>query len=206
MGFYDRYLLPRLIDRACSLDRLRDERAQLAPMAAGDVLEIGIGSGLNLPLYDAAKVQRLIGLDPSRPLLAYARRRSAGLPFAVELIEAGAERIALPSRSVDTVVVTFTLCSIAAPGTALQEMRRVLKPEGRLLFLEHGLAPDAGVRRWQRRLTPFWRTFAGGCHLDRDMPALIRAAGFRIDRIDSKYLPQIPRFAGYGYRGTATPA
>ena len=205
MGFYDKYLLPRIIDCSCGMRLVRGARARLAPLASGDVLEIGIGSGLNLPLYDAARVRRVFGIDPSGPMIDYSRKRSAGLIFPVELRLASAEQVALPSDSIDTVVVTFALCSIPDVEAALREMRRVLKPDGKLLFLEHGLAPDSRVRRWQRRLTPLWKTLAGGCHLDRDIPALIVAAGFRIDNLDKKYLPRVPRFAGYGYRGIASP-
>jgi SAM-dependent methyltransferase len=206
MGFYNKYLLPKLTDFACGLSVITAERARLAPLAAGEVLEIGIGSGLNLPLYDARKVHRVVGIDPCAALLALTRKRSARLPFPVELMATGADPLGLPSNRFDTAVVTFTLCSIADAGAALREVRRVLKPDGRLLFLEHGAAPDAGVRRWQRRLTPLWKSLAGGCHLDREMPALIAEAGFVVGPMECGYLSHAPRFAGYCFRGIATPA
>ncbi len=206
MGIYNNYLLPRLTDCACRRKTIGEQRARLAPLAQGEVLEVGIGSALNLEFYAAERVRRVIGLDPSAPLLALARRRAAGLPFRTSLLMGCAEAIALPDASVDTVVVTFTLCSIADVDAGLREMRRVLRPGGRFLFLEHGLAPDPGVRRWQHRLTPLWRRFAGGCHLNRDVPSLITRAGFAIEAVDSGYLPRAPRFAGYCFRGTAVPA
>ena len=201
MGIYDRWVLPRLIDLAMRNQLVRRYRAQVVPQAHGRVLEIGIGSGLNLPFY-GARVQRLYGLDPSVILLGMTRKRSRGARCPVELFERGAEAIPLDDGSVDCVVTTFTLCSVADPLQALREMRRVLRPGGMLLFAEHGLAPEHNVQRWQRRLTPGWRRLAGGCHLDRKMDMLIARAGFAIDEIVTEYA-RGPRLMAYMYAGRA---
>ncbi len=206
MSFYDRHVLPKVLDWSCGTKPVRRQRQKVVPLAAGRVLEIGIGSGLNLPYYDPKKVERVIGLDPAEEMLAYARRRSETLPFAVEYLVLDGENIPLEGRSVDTVLVTYTLCTIPDAIAALEGMRRVLKPGGRLIFCEHGKAPDESVLRWQRRLNPIWNRIGGGCNLDRDVPAMIEAAGFRIDALDSMYLPGAPRFAGFNYWGSARPA
>lgn len=176
-------------------------RAAYVPAARGVVLEIGIGSGLNLPFYTSA-VTHLHGVDPSAELLAMARDKVAAAPFPVELLNREAGQIPLADASIDTVVVTWSLCSIANPTGALREMRRVLKPGGALIFVEHGLSPDAGVRKWQNRLTPVWRLFTGGCHLNRKMDDLIRSAGFTIAELRTEYVPG-PRAFTYMYEGRA---
>jgi ubiquinone/menaquinone biosynthesis C-methylase UbiE len=189
MRLYDRHILPRLIDFTCGLKPTMRQRAKLVPQARGRVLEMGVGSGLNLPFYDADRVTRLHALDPSPELWRLASERVAGAAIAVDYLEAGAEAVPLGNRSVDTVVITYTLCTLPDVAGALAEARRVLRPGGQLLFCEHGAAPDHGVRRWQNRLNPAWRRLAGGCHLNRDAPALIEQAGFRITALDSMYLP-----------------
>lgn len=204
MNFYDRYILPPLLHCVCGTSLLARHRAVLVPGARGDVLEIGIGSALNLEYYDASRISSLTGVDPSRQLLAMARRRSSSTAFHVHLVPAIAECLPLPDASMDTIVVTFTLCSIPNTAAALAEMRRVLKPDGRLLFCEHGLAPDARVQRWQRRLDPLWGKLAGGCHLTRDIPRLLGDANFRCADLEAGYLRATPRFAGFIYRGSAT--
>ena len=203
--WYERHVLPYMIDFACGLKPIRRQRENIVPLASGEVLEIGIGTGLNLRHYDKAKVQRLVGLDPALEMhrLATKRMREAGL--AVELIGLPAERIPYDDGSFDTVVLTYTLCSIPHPVAALKEMRRVLKPGARLLFCEHGLAPEDAVRRWQRRLNPLWGKIGGGCQLDRDIPALLKAGGFRPTDLQAAYLPG-PRPLAYNYWGTATAA
>ncbi len=205
MGFYDRYILPRVLNWSCGAKPVLAQRQKVVPLAEGRVLEVGIGSGLNLPYYDPAKVERVIGLDPSQEMLAYARRRSENLPFTVEYLAQEGEHIPLDHHTVDTVLVTYTLCTIADPIAALEAMRRVLKPGGGLIFCEHGRAPDQGVRRWQHRLNPLWNRIGGGCNLDRDIPALIEGAGFRMEALDSMYLPRTPRFAGFNFWGCARP-
>ena len=139
-------------------------------------------------------------------MLTYARRKSEHLPFTVECLALEGERIPLERQSIDTVLVTYTLCTIPDAIAALEGMRQVLKPGGRLIFCEHGKAPDAAVRRWQHRLNPLWNRIGGGCNLDRDIPALIEGAGFRIDSLDTMYLPHTPRFAGFNYWGSAQPS
>ncbi len=205
MGFYDRHILPRVLNWSCGTKPVRRQRQKVVPLAEGRVLEIGIGSGLNLPYYDPTKVERVIGLDPAEEMLSYARRKSGALPFAVEYLALEGERIPLDRESIDTVLVTYTLCTIPDAVAALEGMRRVLKHGGRLIFCEHGRAPDEAVRRWQRRLNPLWRRIGGGCNLDRDIPALIAQAGFRIDTLDTMYLARTPRFAGFNYWGFARP-
>jgi ubiquinone/menaquinone biosynthesis C-methylase UbiE len=182
-------------------DDLTELRAAAIPDARGVVLEVGIGSGLNLPFYSAATVTQVYGIDPSADLLAMAQKKIASLRFPVKLIHQSADRIPLDAVSVDSVVVTWSLCSIPNPETALQEMRRVLKPDGRLIFIEHGLSPDASVQSWQNRLTPIWRRLAGGCHLNRKMDELIRSAGFSIATLETRYIPG-PRPVTYMYVGT----
>jgi SAM-dependent methyltransferase len=203
VNLYETYLLPTLIDLAMRSKIAAAERARLVPRARGTVLEVGIGSGLNLPFY-GRDVERLVGLDPSPDLWTRARRRIGLAGFPIEHVTGSAERIPLETASVDTVVVTWTLCSIADAPAALAEMRRVLKPDGRLLFAEHGLAPDTSVARWQARFTPLWRRLAGGCHLDRDVDALIGGAGFRLGEVEREYRAW-PRPMTYFYRGVAWP-
>ena len=202
MGLYDRYLLPHLIDFACGMGAVMKARSQLVPLAHGRVLEIGIGSGLNLAFYDAAKVSVIIGVDPSADMQKLARQRAAAISIPVEMIALELGQIQADDASFDSIVCTFTLCTIPDAGAALQEMRRVLKPGGKLLFSEHGLAPDLPVVRWQHRLTPLWKPFSGGCHLNRDIPALIRAGGFSIGQLDSSYLKG-PRPMTWVFRGWA---
>lgn len=203
MGFYERRVLPYLINCACGSAPIMKQRQKLVPRATGTVLEIGIGTGLNLPFYDSSRVERLIGLDPSEKSWDLAAKRASHLDFEVEFIGLPGEQIPLADASVDTVVVTFSLCTIPDPVAALAGIGRVLRPEGELLFCEHGKAPDEGVCRWQDRLNPLWKTLAGGCHLNRDIPALLSEAGFATPTMESMYLPGTPRFAGFNYWGSA---
>lgn len=202
MSFYQRHILPRLIDFGMRQKRLRPLRELLIGEAEGRVLEIGIGSGRNLPFY-RRDVERLLGVDPSPELLAMARRNAAWVHFPVDLAEASAEALPLDDRAVDCVVTTWTLCSVADPRRALAEIRRVLRPGGPLLFIEHGQAPEATVRRWQDRLTPLWRRLAGGCHLNRPVDRLIRECGFDLRCLETGYLVDGPRLFTFHYRGRA---
>ena len=188
MNLYDQHVLPHLIDFACGMGAVMKTRAQIVPQAEGRVLEIGIGSGLNLSFYDPAKVSVIVGVDPSAAMQKLARQRAAQISIPVEMVALELGQIQAADASFDSIVCTFTLCTIPDVMAALQEMRRVLKPGGKLLFSEHGLAPDLPVVRWQNRLTPLWKPFSGGCHLNRDIPALIRAGGFSIGQLDSSYL------------------
>lgn len=188
MNLYDQHVLPHLIDFACGMGAVMKTRAQIVPQAEGRVLEIGIGSGLNLSFYDPTKVSVIVGVDPSAAMQKLAQQRAAQISIPVEMIALELGQIQAADASFDSIVCTFTLCTIPDAMAALQEMRRVLKPGGKLLFSEHGLAPDLPVVRWQNRLTPLWKPFSGGCHLNRDIPALIRAGGFSIGQLDSSYL------------------
>lgn len=201
-GWYDRHVLPYLIDFACGIKPVRRQRRKVVPRAYGRVLEVGIGTGLNLEHYDKARVGKLVGLDPSPEMHRLARKRMARTGLDVELVTLSAEQIPFEPGSFDTVLVTYSLCTIPDPVAALREMRRVLKPGGLLVFCEHGRAPDASVRRWQDRLTPTWSKFAGGCHLNRDIPALLAQGGFRCDDLETMYLPG-PRPLTFNYWGTA---
>lgn len=204
MNLYERYLLPRLIDLAMRNPEATRYRKKMIPATNGRVLEFGAGSGLNLPFYGAG-VSELIALDPSEELAAMARRKRAPAGFPVEYLARSAEEIPIENRSIDTVVTTWTLCTVPDALRALREARRVLKPGGVLIFVEHGLAPDPGVQRWQRRLNPMWRPMAGGCNLDRRIDQLIREAGFDIPDLANKYLKG-PRPFTYTYFGHARPA
>jgi ubiquinone/menaquinone biosynthesis C-methylase UbiE len=203
-SWYDRHVLPRLLECGCGLPMVRRQRAQVVPLARGRVLEIGIGTGLNLPHYDRTRVTRITGVDPALAMHPLARRRAAQAGLDVDLVGLSAERLPLPDASFDTVVVTYSLCTIPQPLAALQEMHRVLAPDGRLLFLEHGRAPEASVRRWQDRLQPLWGHIAGGCHLGRDVPLLLGTAGFDAPDLHAAYLPG-PRPFTYHYWGEAMP-
>jgi len=205
MGLYNRYILPRAVHLACSGRTQARQRGKVVPRARGRVLEIGIGSGLNLPFYDAARVSKVWGFDPSPQMRAMAEKVARDVPVDVEFVGLAGHEVPLETASVDTVVVTYTLCSIPEPEPALREAARVLKPGGELLFCEHGEAPDESVRRWQRRLTPIWSRFGGGCQLGRPIPAIIERGGFRLTALESAYLPGWP-FASFTYWGAATPA
>lgn len=204
MSFYQRRILPSLTDLAMRQINLAVYCRRVIPAAEGRVLEIGVGSGLNLPLY-TRRAERVIGLDPSPKLLQMARNAMSTTAFPVELMAGPAEAIPLEDRSIDTVVTTWTLCTIPDAPRALGEMRRVLKPEGRLLFVEHGRAPDASVRRWQNRLTLLWKRIGGGCHLNRAIADLIVTAGFRPDRLETGYMKG-PKPMTFMYEGSAKPS
>jgi len=203
MSFYDKWIFPRLVDVVMRNKEATRYRSQIVPKAHGTVLEIGIGSGLNLPFYGSGVVQ-LYGLDPSAELLAMARKKAGVAAFPIELLAHSSEEIPLDDGCVDTVVTTWTLCSIADPVKALHEMRRVLKPGGILLFTEHGLAPETRVQGWQERLNPLWSRMTGGCNLNRKIDALIRASGFRIEELKTEY-SRGPRPMSYMYSGRAQP-
>lgn len=202
MGVYNDIVLPKLCDLVMRNERLRPYRERVIGAAEGRVLEIGSGSGVNLPFYRPT-VGEILALEPSPSLLAIARRvPRPGMP--VRFIEASAEAIPLDDGSVDTVVTTWTLCTIPGAAAALSEMRRVLKPGGKLLFVEHGRSPDRGVRWWQDTITPAWRPISGGCHLNRPIRSMIENGGFRIDRVETGYMPG-PKPMTFMYEGSARP-
>ena len=200
---WDRHALPRLVELACRSHAILDERRRCVPQATGDVLEIGVGSGLNLSLYDAARVQSLEGIDVSEPLLARALARATRLSFPVGLVCAPAEALPYDAARFDSVVMTYTFCSVGDPAAVLGEIRRVMKPGGRLHFIEHGLAPDPSVQAWQRRVTPTWRRVGGNCHLDRDVKAALEKAGYEITRLRSAYAEEGLRLLSYTHEGEA---
>jgi ubiquinone/menaquinone biosynthesis C-methylase UbiE len=204
MSIYEDHVLPHLIDLACSTKPTRKQREKIVHLAEGDVLEIGFGSGLNLPYYDGGKVRKIFGLEPSEGMRRKAQPNVDASGLDVEFIDLPGEEIPLESQSVDTVLVTFTLCSIQDAMTALEGMRRVLKPGGSLLYCEHGAAPDESVRRWQDRLNPGWKRFSGGCNMNRDIPRLIESSGFRVETDERMYIPGL-RILSYNYWGTAKP-
>lgn len=204
MGIYERWVLPRLINLACGTSPVQKQRAKIVPRARGDVLEIGIGSGINLPFYDPAKVNRIWGLEPSLGMRKLAEKRwhKIGCRIPLDFIDLPGEQIPLPDNVADTIVMTYTLCTIPDPEKALAGMRRVLKPDGQLLFCEHARAPDSNVQRWQDRLNPPWKKIAGGCHMNRPILDLLRNAGFALQEQEEMYLPG-PRILGFNVWGVA---
>lgn len=204
MGLYRKYILPRATHFACSLKPAMEQRGKVVPLASGRVLEIGIGSGLNLPFYAPDRVEHLWGLDPSRENWELTQGRRAPVGFNVEFLQASAESIPLDDASADCVLLTYTLCSLPAVPESLEEIRRVLKPGGQLIFCEHGTAPDADVRRWQDWLNPLWRRVSGGCNLNRTAPDLLRQGGFTIQEMEAAYIPGW-KPASFNYRGIARP-
>ena len=205
MGVYNRHILPRCLDMACGVGPIEKQRAKVVPRARGHVVEIGIGSGLNLPFYDPAKVERVTGIDPDAHIWKRAQDRVASVPFPVERLGLSAEGLPLADGCADTVVCTYTLCTIPDPLAALGEMKRILAPGGAILFTEHGRAPDARVAKWQNRLEPAWKRLAGGCHMSRDIPALFRKAGLALTEAEEMYIPG-PKILSYNYFGEARPA
>lgn len=205
-SFYDRYILPKFLTCACSAPVMMKQRAKVVPRAEGRVLELGIGMGLNLSFYDADKVTGVFGVDPAAPLRAQAEAAPHDPRLAVEVLDGTAEELPFEDDEFDCIVCTFTLCSVHTPAAALTEARRVLKPGGRFLFCEHGLAPDEGVAKWQRRIEPVWKRLAGGCHLTRPVAGNIEASGFKVEGVERMYMPKMPRFAGWMEWGEARPA
>ena len=207
MGLWERYAVPCLISAACSSKPIMKQREKVVPLATGNVLELGSGSGTNFSYYNGATVDRLFALEPAPGMVKRARKTAEDLNLTdqIEFLETGAEAIPLEDNSIDTAVITFVLCTIPDWQSALNEVRRVLKPGGQVLFSEHGLAPDEKVAKWQRRVEPIWKPLAGGCHLTRDIGALFQKAGFAFDRTETMYLPSTPKIAGFVSWGSAKP-
>lgn len=203
MGFYDKYVLPRFIGAACGTKPILKQRDKVVPHCEGRVLEVGMGTGHNLDFYDPAKVDMVFGLEPAPDMVKRAKPLAEKAPFPVEFIDLPGEEIPLEDNSVDTVLLTYTLCTIPDTLKAMQNMRRVLKPGGKLIFSEHGRAPDAAVEKWQNRLNGVWGKIAGGCNINRDIPTLIEAGGFNITNLDQMYVPSTPKILGYTYWGAA---
>lgn len=202
MSFYEERILPHLINKACSASPTQKQRQKIVPLAEGRVLEIGFGSGLNVPFYDVSKVEKIWALEPSEGMRGKAKPLVDESALDIEFIDLPGEQIPLEAGSADTVLVTYSLCTITDAITALEGMRRVLKPGGRLLFCEHGRAPDDSVLRWQNRINPAWRRIAGGCNMNRDIPSLLEAGGFRMVSDERMYIPGV-KVLSYNYWGIA---
>jgi len=205
MGLYQKYVLPKIIDFACTRRPNLRQRKKVVPLARGRVLEIGFGSGINLPYYDSDRVEHVWALEPSKEMWSLAGERLEAAHLAAEFVEASAQDIPLEDACADTVLITYTLCTIPETLPALGEMRRVLKPGGELIFCEHGAAPDPGVRKWQDRLNPLWKVLGGGCNMNRDIPALLEEGGFEVRSLATMYLPGW-KPASFNYWGSAVPA
>ena len=201
MGLYDRYILPKFLNCACGSKPINYQRQKVVPLAKGKVLDIGIGSGLNIPFYNSDQIDKVIGIDPSYELIELAKELANDSKASIELVIGSAESIPYPDNFFDTVLVTYTMCTIPNVAIANKEMWRVLKDDGRLIFCEHGLAPDKKISKWQNRIDPVWGKIAGGCHLNRDIQKLITDAGFSFESLDKMYIPSTPKFAGYNYWG-----
>ena len=202
MAWYAEKILPHLITLACDTNPQRKQREKIIPLAEGEILEVGFGSGLNVPFYDSSKVNKLWALEPSEGMRRKSRQRVEESDMDIEFIDLPGEQIPLDDSSVDTIVITYTLCTIEDTRKALEGMRRVLKPGGQLLYTEHGIAPDESVQRWQDRLNPAWRRMSGGCNMNRDIPALFADGGFDIKVDERMYIPG-PRILNYNYWGSA---
>ena len=203
MSLYNKYILPKFLNCACGSKPINYQRQKVVPLAKGKVLDIGIGSGLNIPFYNSDKIDQVIGIDPSHELIELAKELANDSKASIDLVIGSAESIPYPDNFFDTVLVTYTMCTIPNVAIANKEMWRVLKNDGRLIFCEHGLAPDKKISKWQNRIDPFWGKIAGGCHLNRDIQKLITDAGFSFESLDKMYLPSTPKFAGYNYWGVS---
>tara|TARA_B100001109_G_scaffold167414_1_gene136506 strand:+ start:1339 stop:1962 length:624 start_codon:yes stop_codon:yes gene_type:complete len=201
---YEKFVLPKVLDVCCSTKPITYQRNKIVPNAEGTILEIGIGSGLNIPYYQKSNIKKIYGLDPSPELCEMAKKAAHNNEIKIDFLIEGAEEIKLPSQSIDTVLITYTLCSIPNPNDALKEMKRVLKHDGKILFCEHGAAPDLNVFKWQNRINPLWGKLFGGCNINRDIPSIILNSGFKINNLEQMYLPSTPKIVGYNYWGSAT--
>jgi len=201
---YENYVLPKMLDCCCSTKPISYQRKKIVPEASGTILEIGIGSGLNIPYYQKSKINKVIGLEPSEQLCKMAKKTADDNNFSIDFLVNGAEEIELPSNSIDTILLTYTLCSIPEPYLALKEIMRVMKSDGRILFCEHGIAPDEVVQKWQNRINPLWGKLFGGCNINRDIPNILKNGGFKINSLDKMYLPSTPKIVGYNYWGEAS--
>ena len=201
---YENYVLPKLLDTCCSTKPINYQREKIVPNASGTVLEIGIGSGLNIPFYNISKIDKIYGLDPSIQLCKKAIKKAKEINMNIDFLFEGAEEIKLKSNSIDTVVITYTLCSIPNPMDALKEIKRVMRSDGNILFCEHGIAPDIKVSKWQNRINPIWGKLFGGCNINRDIPSIIANSGFMVQNLEQMYLPSTPKIVGYNYWGSAS--
>lgn len=205
MSFYEKYILPRFLNCACASEPITYQRKKVVPLAEGKILEVGIGSGLNLPFYEKSKIEEIWGIDPSEELNIMAKKVAIEEGMNVNFITSSAEDIPFPNDYFDTVLITYTMCTIPSVLQANKEIRRVLKHNGKMIFCEHGVSPDENIKKWQKRLNSIWGKIAGGCNINRNIPVLIKSSGFKIVEMDEMYLPKTPRIAGYNYWGYAKP-
>ena len=203
MGFYNKYILPKIINAGCGTKPIRKQREKVLPLCKGIVLEIGCGSGLNFSFYEENNIDKLYALEPDKEMLRQAESVVKEVNFPITFLETGAEKIPLEDDYIDTVLLTYTLCTIPDPLAALLEIRRVLKKGGKLVFCEHGMAPENNVKKMQNFINSFF-LFVGGCNLNRDIPSLIKDAGFLVDNLETMYLPKTPKWFGYNYWGSAS--
>ncbi len=203
MSLYERYVLPSFLNAACGTNPILKQRQKVVPLAQGRVLEIGIGSAINIPYYDPKKVEMVWGLEPSEGMRKKAQKNIEKAPFPVELLDLPGEEIPLEDDSADTILLTYTLCTIPGWQRALEQMRRVLKPTGKLIFCEHGEAPDKNIQKWQARINPTWKKLAGGCNLNRQIPKCLTESGFKIESMDTQYLPSTLKIVGFNYWGVS---
>ena len=203
MSFYEKYILPRFLNCACASEPITYQRKKVVPLAEGKILEVGIGSGLNLPFYNKSKIEEIWGIDPSEELNAMAKKVAIKEDINVNFITSSAEDIPFPNDYFDTVLITYTMCTIPSVLQANKEIKRVLKSSGKMIFCEHGVSPDENIKKWQKRLNSIWGKIAGGCNINRNIPMLIKDSGFKIEEMDEMYLPKTPKIAGYNYWGYA---
>ena len=203
MSLYSKYILPKLLDFCCATKPIRKQREKVVPLCKGIVLEIGSGSGLNFPYYKTSKVKKIFALEPDKEMIELARQETKKSSIEITFLQEYAERISLKDNSVDTILLTYSLCTIPDPISALKEMKRVLRSNGCLVYCEHGMAPESSIRKWQNRLNPINSYFSGGCNLNRNITQLITESGFKIQHSETMYLPGTTKLVGYNYWGTA---
>ena len=201
---YERHVLPKVLDACCSTKPVNYQRNKIVPYAKGKILEIGIGSGINIPFYNKTNVEKIYGLDPSEELNNIAQKKAINNNLEIDFLLNGAEEIPLPSNSMDTILITYTLCTIQDLESSLKEIKRVMKDDAVMLFCEHGIAPDPKVIKWQNRVNPLWGKLFGGCNINRNIPEIIQSSGFTLNLLDQMYLPSTPKIVGYNYWGKAT--
>ena len=203
-NFYERKVLPKLCNYCCGSKPIEKQRKKVVPNAKGVVLEIGMGTGLNLPHYDKNNITKIIGLDPSKESNKFAKELADKNNIDIEFLQSGAEEINLPDQSIDTILITYTLCTIPELRPSLDEIKRVMRKDGKVLFLEHGKSPDKRVRKFQNFLNPVWGKVFGGCNLNRDIPSLLIESGLKINKLNEMYIPKTPKFIGYNFWGEAS--
>ena len=203
MSLYSKYILPKVLDFCCATKPIRKQREKVVPLCKGIVLEIGSGSGLNFPYYKTSKVKKIFALEPDKEMIELAQQETKKSSIEITFLQEYAERISLKDNSVDTILLTYSLCTIPDPISALKEMKRVLRSNGCLVYCEHGMAPESSIRKWQNRLNPINSYFSGGCNLNRNITQLITESGFKIQKSETMYLPGTTKLVGYNYWGTA---